>query len=115
MTSATASSTNGRAGLVSALFATTIAALAPALVADSFRTTFEAFGTDLPWITAFFLHHHWWLFAIPAAMLALWFFLHDHPYRGRVVAVSGALCAFVTIATAVTAMYIPIFKLSAVI
>ena len=48
---------------------------------------------------------------IGTAGLALW---HDNPTRGRLVGVIGARCSFLTIATAVTAMYVPIFKLNAI-
>ena len=102
-------------GLVAALAATTVAALIPALVADSFRETFDAFGADLPAITSFFLNHHWWLLVVPAALLGLWALWHDNPNRGRIIGVIGINCSFLTIATAVTAMYNPIFKLNAII
>lgn len=108
-------SRNGYGGLASALVATTVAALVPALVAENFRDAFAAFGTDVPAITAFFLHHHWWLLVIPVAILGLWVLLEGNPHRGRFVGVIGALCAFATIATAVTAMYLPIWKLAAAI
>lgn len=106
---------SGYGGLAAALAATTIAALVPALVADNFRGAFDAFGTDLPAITRFFLHHHSWLFLVPVVLVGLWALWHDNPNRGRVIGVIGTLCAFLMIATAVTAMYIPIFKLSATI
>ena len=105
---------NGKLGLASALAATTVAALVPALVADNYRKVFDSFGIEVPAITAFFLYHHWWLLVVPVAMLGLWVLWKDDASRNRRVGVIGALCAVVMIAGAVIAMAIPTWQMSTI-
>lgn len=98
-----------------------IGVIAPLLVglialvaAPMFKTTFSAFGTDLPWTTRLLLDYPWMLCPTPLPVLALWL-AWPGPQRDNVAYAFGVLVTIAAVAYAAFALYQPFFRLGATI
>ncbi|GAB1597163.1 hypothetical protein [Lysobacter claricitrinus] len=89
-------------------------AVVSSLVVGHFRDALAAFGADLPALTKLLFAYHSWLWLVPAAVAAIAF--RGPPLRrARGALILGVISLFVLVPACVIALYLPIFKLGAVV
>jgi len=82
-------------------------------VLGKFQETFQAFGVQLPWLSRIVLSYHrlLWLFPVGIAALAVL----APMWRGKRAVALGVASVLVLMPVCVIAMYLPAFKLGAVV
>ena len=83
-------------------------------VLGKFQETFQAFGVQLPWLSRVVLSYHGLLWLVPAGIAAL-AVLAPAAWRGRRAAALGVASGLILMPVCVIAMYLPVFKLGAVV
>lgn len=109
--------------LGSGMFALLVAALAVNLIVPQFQDIFQGFGAELPWLTAVFVRHRHLFFLLPLLPPLLWWALArttgaatDARRKWAVLALLLALgLTFAMVPVTIVAMYLPIFRLAAVV
>lgn len=103
-----------RAGLWPALLMAGLAAGVVSCVVPQFQGVLAAFGPDLPWFSRSVLDAYLATWLLPLSVLALWHVLRDTRQRSTIVMAAGAVSLFVGVPVVLVALYLPIFKLAAV-
>jgi type II secretory pathway component PulF len=83
------------------------------LVMPGFRETFEAFGSDLPWLTRTIADHPATLLLMPACVLLLALAWPRKNRRGFAALLMGSLCFVLGPLLILVATYLPIWTLGA--
>lgn len=93
-------------GLLCAL----LAALLPTLLVPVFLPVFQAFGSDLPLITALALQYHLLFWLLPVAVVVVFLCWPVAAQRGRLSCQTGVLGLLACLVFMTLAMYGPIFQ-----
>jgi hypothetical protein len=104
----------GRRGLVVGVLLSILTAALVTVAVSHFRDVLSAFGADLPALSRVVLHGYCIAWLVPPGILALWLVL-DPDGRDGVAFRIGWLSLLVLLPLCMVGLYLPLFKLAAVV